>query len=726
VGASASFFEELTYRVLAMTILQKLVKKFWLANLLQAAAWAFMHSNYPQEPPYARGIELTCVGVVYGGVLRQFGLLACLCSHYVFDAFLGVAPLFTAAQPALTLSALLGVAPFLVALIAAVWMAKVKGIVADEQPLNNASIPPTRGTAEIEDIFPASPYHYKPLSARARQALVALALMASVIEFGYFFPIVGQNAELRISRAEATETARRYMLEHDFSPKEYFETAWLAPGLDSQAMQYIFEKDGLAKTQALATIPSHALLWQVRFFKPMDPAEFLVTLDSKGAALSCGVVLAEEAAGARLSKAEAGRKVDSYLRLQHPEMVPFQLEDASETRRKNRTDWDFRYEVPMYKVADAEYKVMVTTTGGTVSGYDQSWQLPDKWLWERSQQSTKDQVCRHLVEAMTLIGLIAAIWWAVGVARSGAIRWRPPILMALAVSLLVIPQALNSLPEFFVGYGNDTPLLSYFIAQGVRQILTAVSSIAMTVGLAAFGLASFRLMFPRTSVPEILHTAIAGETREERAARFDFWMDAVLIGYSFGVGQRALTVVWSALHAYISPVATLAPIKSICALANVLNPSFDVFLDAVSAGISFLLLCGVLIGLYAKYFRSVRSYLLLAALVSLLYPSTEKYWQDYALSVVINFIYAVGTWLLIAKLGRQNLVAYFLSAACAAVAGAIRVVMMHGSSFFAREAIILCLVLASPLIYLGFLRYKLSADRSAPEKPAQDPEDTSS
>ncbi len=725
VGASASFFEELTYRVLAMSILQKLVGRFWLANLLQAAAWAFMHSTYPQEPPYARGVELTAVGVVYGGVLRSFGLLACVCSHYVFDAFLGVAPLLTSSQPGLQASALVAIGPFLAVLATAAWLTKTRGRNVDEQPLSNASIPVSHGPSEIEDIFPATPYQYKPLSVRIRQALVALAVFAALVEFGYFFPLVGQNAELRISRADATEAARRYMLEHGLSPKGHFEATWLAPGLDSQAMQYIFEKEKFAKTQELATVPSHPLLWQVRFFKPLDPAEFLVTLDARGRPLSCGVVIAEDAPGARLSRAETGAKVEGYLRSDHPEMVPIQLEDASETRRKNRTDWDFRYEVRKYKVAEAEYKVMVTTAGGIVSGYDQSWQLPDKWLWERSQQTTKDQICRHLVEALTLVALVAAIWWAVGVARSGAIRWRPPVLMALAVSLMVVPQALNSLPEFFVGYGNDTPLLSYFIAQGVRQILTAVSAIAMTAGLSAFGLASFRLMFPRTSPAAILKTAIAADTREERSKRFNFWLDAVLIGYAFGIGQRALVVVWSAVHAYISPVATLAPIKSVCTLANVLNPAFDVFLDALSGGVSFLLLCGVLIGLYAKYFRSVKGFLILAAIVSLIYPSTEKYWQDYVLAVIINFAYVVGTWLFIAKLARQNLLAYFLTAACAVVAGSIRVVMMHASTFFAREEAILWLVLISPFIYLAFLRYKASTERPDPESPPGEQENAS-
>src|SRR5262249_10343022 len=257
--------------------------------------------------------------------------LACVCSHYVFDAFLGVAPLLTASQPALQLSAFAGICPFLVVLVSAAWMSKTRGMVVDDQPLINASIPTAHGPSEIEEIFPATPYQYKPLSVRARQMLVALAVIASVVEFGYFFPMVGQNAELTISRAEATETARRYMLENHFSPKGYFETTWLAPGLDSQAIQSIFEKDGFDRTQALATVPSHPLFWQVRFFKPMDPAEFLVTLDSKGTALSCGVVLAEEAPGSRLTKTAAGSKVEAYLRKEHAEMVPFKLEDASET-----------------------------------------------------------------------------------------------------------------------------------------------------------------------------------------------------------------------------------------------------------------------------------------------------------------------------------------------------------------------------------------------------------
>ncbi len=68
VGIIASTTEELMYRVLALFFFQKLTRNFWLANFLQAASWAFMHSSYPQEPAYARGVELTI-----GGFLLRLG-----------------------------------------------------------------------------------------------------------------------------------------------------------------------------------------------------------------------------------------------------------------------------------------------------------------------------------------------------------------------------------------------------------------------------------------------------------------------------------------------------------------------------------------------------------------------------------------------------------------------------------------------------------------------------
>ena len=59
------------FRLLAISLLIRYLKKPWLAVLIPAVVWAFLHANYPQEPIYIRGLELTVVGVIFGVVFLR-------------------------------------------------------------------------------------------------------------------------------------------------------------------------------------------------------------------------------------------------------------------------------------------------------------------------------------------------------------------------------------------------------------------------------------------------------------------------------------------------------------------------------------------------------------------------------------------------------------------------------------------------------------------------------
>ena len=59
-----------------------------LAVILPAFFWSFLHSAYPQEPGYIRGIEVGLIGIVAGLVMPRWGIVATLVWHYTVDASL--------------------------------------------------------------------------------------------------------------------------------------------------------------------------------------------------------------------------------------------------------------------------------------------------------------------------------------------------------------------------------------------------------------------------------------------------------------------------------------------------------------------------------------------------------------------------------------------------------------------------------------------------------------
>src|SRR6516225_822647 len=88
IGLLAATNEEFTFRLFAIPFFSKFTKSRWLAVIVPAFLWSFLHSNYPQEPAYTRGIEIGLIGIVAGIVMLRWGILATLIWHYTVDASL--------------------------------------------------------------------------------------------------------------------------------------------------------------------------------------------------------------------------------------------------------------------------------------------------------------------------------------------------------------------------------------------------------------------------------------------------------------------------------------------------------------------------------------------------------------------------------------------------------------------------------------------------------------
>ena len=91
VGLSASMGEEAVFRVFGINWGRKYLRNTFLALLVASLVWGFGHTEYAIFPVWFRGIEVTLIGLVYGGIFLMFGVLPLLVAHYLFDVFWGVA-----------------------------------------------------------------------------------------------------------------------------------------------------------------------------------------------------------------------------------------------------------------------------------------------------------------------------------------------------------------------------------------------------------------------------------------------------------------------------------------------------------------------------------------------------------------------------------------------------------------------------------------------------------
>ena len=88
-GVNASLTEEFLFRVLAISLLKRVLKYDWLAVLIPALLWGIMHINDPNQPFLVRTLEISLWGIILGYVFLRYGPLPVLIAHGGYDAFLG-------------------------------------------------------------------------------------------------------------------------------------------------------------------------------------------------------------------------------------------------------------------------------------------------------------------------------------------------------------------------------------------------------------------------------------------------------------------------------------------------------------------------------------------------------------------------------------------------------------------------------------------------------------
>ncbi|MFC4769964.1 type II CAAX prenyl endopeptidase Rce1 family protein [Effusibacillus consociatus] len=91
---TAGIGEEITFRLLGMSLLKRYLRSTFLALLIPAVVWALAHSLYPVHPFYTRFLELTLLGMLIGWCFLRYDLETVIFAHVIFDTVWMCLPLF--------------------------------------------------------------------------------------------------------------------------------------------------------------------------------------------------------------------------------------------------------------------------------------------------------------------------------------------------------------------------------------------------------------------------------------------------------------------------------------------------------------------------------------------------------------------------------------------------------------------------------------------------------
>jgi membrane protease YdiL (CAAX protease family) len=469
IGVTAATSEEFLFRLFAIPFFYRLTRSRWIAVILPAFLWSFLHSNYPQEPAYVRGIEIGVMGILAGIVMLRWGILATLIWHYTVDASLVGLLLIRSSSPYLKISGVLvGAAALLPMAYGALSYLKRGSFETGEELFNRAapiadvsfSLPATVSGAAVKV------RRYDALSSGKILLLAGCLLLGAAVVWKLKVPQLGDYLEVSVNGREATARAGEILRQHGIDPGSYHRTTVLVNVTDPFANEFLRERIGIPGLNAIYSGLIPGALWRVRYFRDGQAEEYAVILKPDGALHSLHHTLAENTPGASLAKDEAVARAGKFLRDEKKlDLTGWTLVDAKPEKHPHRVDYQLTWQqdatldagnISGADSADhAHARFEVDVLGDETSNYRTYIKIPEEWVRKHDETTLGSTILGYGVPILFFGGLgITALILFLKNLRSEAARgipwkrisvWAGAGLTAFVLSFLLGSGIANSL-----------------------------------------------------------------------------------------------------------------------------------------------------------------------------------------------------------------------------------------------------------------------------------------
>lgn len=679
--------EEMQFRAFAIPFLRRVTKSWPAAIILAAFNWGFLHAAYPNQPFFIRGVEVGLGGIIIGVVMLRFGIIATLMWHYSVDALYEAFLLLRSGNHYLMISGGLCAGVMLIPLVVALAAYLRTGTFAEEGPLSNASEGILRAAASA----PAEaglPVIYQPLSKRRLLAALAVAVVFAGLAF-IKADHLGKGIKVGTTRTGAISIAQSYLSARNVKPAEYHSAAWLDENVNPLALRYFLDRLTVRQTNRLIRETAQPLLWEVRFYRPLEEEEYLVFVNAtNGTVYSVQHLLPETAPGATLTPAQALALGEQTVARHGYQLSTFVLQDSVAQKRPAREDYELVWQAKPgdpRNVGKAYYRLQADIAGNQVAGFARSFKLPEDWV----RRHEKSSLAGTLLQGSALvlgIGFIAgAIWLFVLRVKEGAVRWTAALKAALALTALSALFELNSIPAIARAYDTSISLSNFRLQIAVSTIVVVILAGALMWLLVALAAG----LYPQSW--DLLRGASRRVWRRDAAV-------AAAVTLAAGAGlDKLIALLTSRFHAWAPVRFPGAP----SGLGTYL-PSAGIFLQALLASIISSAILAIAIYIVLAGWRRRAAWfwaggvLLGAALI----PWGVHSRPGLLLGWAMRFVPLLVAALIVILFFRGNPLAYVTAAFCSAVAAPIVSLLTAPVSFYRLNGVLLAALSAIALAWL--------------------------
>ncbi|MFQ6104666.1 MAG: CPBP family intramembrane glutamic endopeptidase, partial [Candidatus Glassbacteria bacterium] len=470
ISAQAGFWEESLFRAVPIAGAALIGQRFggrkaWIAVgfIIQALIFGAGHANYPNQPAYARVVELIIPSLAFGAVYFYFGLLPAIVLHFAIDVTWFAMPLFVSQAPGIWIDRLLVIVLTLVPL----WVV-VRGRLSNkrwselkEEHYNRSWKPPVKiepeaVTAEVPEAVGMG---------RRTANLVLLTGVAGLVIWIAMTNFKSNAPPLTVEKEDAKQIAQKSMATKGYELTEDWRLLSSLDSLSNMDDRFIWQVEGEETYEKLMGNYLAPPRWRIRFARfegdvQERAEEYQLYIESGGQVSRFLHRLPETRPGANLTRDEALVYTDFVLAMGF-NLNRYNLKEISTVPSKlpKRTDWELTFAdtsgVPLKK---GEARITVKLAGDEVADTYRYIHVPEEWKRKERNERTINSiirlVCILLLVILILSGAIAAI---VNWSRR---NFSVPVFISFFAILMVLRTAglINDWPATVAQFSTSEPI----------------------------------------------------------------------------------------------------------------------------------------------------------------------------------------------------------------------------------------------------------------------------